>query len=309
MSQVTHKSYFVLQQPDVVIIDSAQSAADSLVEATPKLLLQKPVVVADTTHKFQLNADSLLKANFRIQSADSTWLSRDIPYGYEGNQLPITLVNSVGVQAVLLLSVVLTTFAMGIGSKYFEQLIRNFFRVRERASFFTENSVVGFEFKAFLTLQAIALESLISYNMIRELFFLNTLRPNFILGIGLFALVFMVYHLLRVFAISFVGSTFSESRTTSSYISEYFTFMSFWGVILLPIAIAMLYWQIPVVLLGVLLVLPILFGRISYFSKGVKIFFIQNQSIFYIILYLCALEILPLIALFQVLIYTYSFTR
>ena len=307
MPQVSQHYILVLQNPVATVADSLQSTPDSLSSVRLPEMLSK-YTNSDAKVAFQMNADSLLKTNFGLVSPDSLTISKEKLYGFEGTPLTIGIESSAAVQSMLLISLLLTTFAIGVGYRYFEQLIRNMFKVRDRSSYIVENSVVGFEFKACMTLQTLILESLVGYNLIRELFFLHILHSHYLFGIALFAIVFLIYHIFRILTITFLSSTFSEQRSMRLYVSEYLTLMSFFGVLLLPMVIAMLFWHLSATILLIFFSFIVIFGRISYIAKGFKIFLIQNRSVFYIILYLCALEILPIIVLFQVLVYTYSFS-
>jgi len=104
-----------------------------------------------------------------------------------------------------------------------------------------------------------------------------------------------------------LGNIFATKSTSRVFISEYYTIMSLWGTWLLPVALLIILYPLSPIALIALLVIPGLFLRIITFTKGVKIFFRNTSGLFYIFLYLCALEILPLIALIQALISAYSF--
>ena len=257
---------------------------------------------------FQPHVNSLLLHNFQLIPSDSISNSSAYQYGFDATPRVVTMEKTAAIQSILLVSLLLTTIAVGVGYRYFEQMLSNIHKVKTRLDFSFDNSYVGFELKAILTLQAVLLESMVALVLVKELFYSDGQEAKLLTGILYFGLVFGVYHVFRIVSISLFGSVFGESRSLNTYISEYFSFLSLWGVLLFPIAISLLFFHLPPIWVAILLALPAILGRILYIGKGIKIFLVQKRSIFYIILYLCALEIVPLIALFQVLVFTYSFS-
>lgn len=288
-----------LMASDSVAVDSLQSSC---------LVLKPEPKVAEPFSRFSANADSLIQSNLTIKQNDSVLIAGRQPFGYEGRPLESSFEHSTPVQSLLLGSMLLTLLTLSVGYRYYEQLFRNFFKVKDRSGAFVDSATVSAGFQSLLVLQAVMLESLVAFYLVGRLFFGEQAAKSHLAGIGLFALVFCVYHLFRILVISFLGFTFSDTRMLQSYLSEYFSFLGLWGLFLLPASLLLFYWSIPSVAMAMLLIALVLVARISYLNKGVKIFFIQSRSLFYIILYLCALEIVPLVALFQAMIYFYSFT-
>ncbi|MDD2798425.1 MAG: DUF4271 domain-containing protein [Bacteroidales bacterium] len=300
-------NYVVLNQ-DVIPSDSDIVASDSLTQIRSSFVYFGKDSTA-MNEKQTFNPDSVLIQQVNFQVPDSASLAIDRPYGFDGIISGVRLENSVGIQSVLLLSVILTTIAIGLGYKQFDQIFRGLFQARDRSSFFVDNSVVGLGFKAILTIQAILLEALVGYIIVKDAIYHDILQSNFVIIMVLFALLFIFYHLFRIFSIAVLGLIFSEHRTLKSYLSEYFDLLSVWGISLFPISFVLIFWHFSPVVIMVLLAGIIIFVRILYFGKGIKVFFIQSRNIFYIILYLCALEILPLIALYQALVYIYFISQ
>ncbi|MFZ4457271.1 MAG: DUF4271 domain-containing protein [Bacteroidales bacterium] len=293
---------------DQLQTDSAQAISDSIAAVESSSVYLRKADSTYTLYNFQVNSDSLFSQNYRLSTPDSLHNSLQSQYGFDGIPLQISTEKTMTVQSVLLISVLLSTTAFGLGYRYFKQMILNIYKVNKRLDFSFDNSFVGFELKAILTLQALLLESMVGLVLVQGIFYPESQKMHLLTGIGYFAIVFGVYHLFRLFIISIFGSVFGDSRSLRTYVSEYFSFVSLWGALLLPVTILLLFFHLPPLFVAIFLTLPAVVGRLLYIGKGVKIFLVPKRSIFYIILYLCALEIVPLIALFQVLIFAYSVT-
>lgn len=109
-------------------------------------------------------------------------------------------------------------------------------------------------------------------------------------------------YFVKVLTIAAAGSLFRESAAASEYIYTVFLFIKAVGVLLLPITIALAY--IPAIPPAVfvhaglgLVVIAFLLRTFKVLQAGT-----QNKAIssFYLFLYLCTLEILPLVVLIKV---------
>ena len=304
MSDVAQSYIFPLQDLKVCSVDSAGVSADTFSIAHPNAPLANAPIKKDWTYS-SLNADSVLCQQLTLEVPDSLSLSTERPYGFSGKTLPFNLEHSVAVQSILLACLLLTTFAFSRGYRLYIQLIKDLFKQSGRVGFFLENSAVGFELKASLSIQALLLESLISYNLVRELLFSDYIRPSYLHVIVYFLISFLIYQLFRFLFVTFLGSLFSDASSLRAYSSAHFSFLSIWGALLFPLALLMIFVPISAYTMAHILFLPLILGKFFLITKGIKIFFTQKRGLFYIILYLCALEILPLIALVQTLVYFY----
>lgn len=116
----------------------------------------------------------------------------------------------------------------------------------------------------------------------------------FIAGLALFGLRYGSYALL--------GYIFNTNQSTSHFLNASFIFTFIMGIILLPFALVIpfanpLWYSI---LFRVAISLFVLF-YIWMLLRGIKLISDSFLSIFYMFLYLCALEIIPVIWLFKLL--------
>jgi hypothetical protein len=117
-------------------------------------------------------------------------------------------------------------------------------------------------------------------------------------GIEFYLIVFVVvnaYFMLKILLYKILGSVFSQREKTGELIFNMMLYHNVLGLILLPVATA--HAMVPVLGLAALFIVPGLIAIFYLMSIIRSIYFAVREgiSIFYLILYLCALEILPIL--------------
>ena len=101
------------------------------------------------------------------------------------------------------------------------------------------------------------------------------------------------YYVFQWVAYSVIGYTFTDAINTSQWRKGFNLSQAVLGLaLLLPAIIALYYHQSVTAPLVVAMILYIL-ARIAFLCKGFRIFYNRLPSLVYFILYLCALEIIP----------------
>ena len=111
----------------------------------------------------------------------------------------------------------------------------------------------------------------------------------------LFAIV-VVYLGLKWVLIRFLGYVFGLKDVARAFSTDYFVIIAMLGLLLLPLNLGIIYmpevsdfvWTVVLLVIGFLVV-------ITLFIKLLQIFYRGISSLFYIFLYLCTSEILPLL--------------
>ncbi len=114
-----------------------------------------------------------------------------------------------------------------------------------------------------------------------------------------FSLLFVIvaaYLGLKWVLIRFIGYVFGLKEVVRAFLTDYFVIVALLGLLLLPLVFAMIYMPAvsDFVWYGVLSILGLLV-LIILFIKLLQIFYTGISSLFYIFLYLCTSEILPLL--------------
>ena len=117
-------------------------------------------------------------------------------------------------------------------------------------------------------------------------------------GIELFLIAFAAfngYFMLKIFLYKLLGAVFSQRETTGELVFNMMLYHNVLGMILLPVA-TMHAW-VPVVAPFSLFIVPglVLLFYLMSIIRSIYFAIREGISIFYLILYLCALEILPIL--------------
>ena len=94
----------------------------------------------------------------------------------------------------------------------------------------------------------------------------------------------------------FVGYIYGLKEEVRSFSTDYFVIVVVLGLLLLPMVCGRIYMpEIPGLVWNILLLTMGIFVLITLFIKLLQIFYTGISSLFYIFLYLCTSEILPLL--------------
>ncbi len=132
------------------------------------------------------------------------------------------------------------------------------------------------------------------------------IRPAGIDGLGLWGIatgVLMTVSFLKTGIYRFLGWVFNTREATRRFLFEVNLLNKAFGVILVPFIVVIPYVhpQYELLLLVSGLVLFVVMYLIQLL-KGVKIILHEPLSVFYMILYLCALEILPIVTIYKIVV-------
>ena len=115
----------------------------------------------------------------------------------------------------------------------------------------------------------------------------------------LFPFLFVIiaaYFGLKWSMMRFVGYIYGLKEEVRSFSTDYFVIVVVLGLLLLPMVCGRIYMpEIPGLVWNILLLTMAVFVLITLFIKLLQIFYTGISSLFYIFLYLCTSEILPLL--------------
>lgn len=113
-----------------------------------------------------------------------------------------------------------------------------------------------------------------------------------------------LYHIILIFIIYFIGWTFNRHHASEEIIINLWVYHILAGLSISPFILALFFVKIFAIplLLKMTTICLILFYLVK-FTRWLKILYAHRVSIFYMILYLCALEVIPLLILYKLLVY------
>ena len=207
--------------------------------------------------------------------------------------LPANPASQDWVFALLLGLFLLFVYTQSISTNWLTESVRTFFRVQERASIFVENNSNGLRSKIFMISFSLIVFALYTYTIM-----LNFELYNFIIILA----IITVYYIVKRLISELIAYVFLEKSTMSIVRESYTNIVSYLGIILFPMLILQIYLPtqyfntIEITTLIVCITAFLIFA-----AKLLLIFFHKKLAFFYIMLYLCTLEILPLFFLVKML--------
>jgi len=249
-------------------------------------------IVQDSLSKI----DSLARMDSIQAVADSLKAIVHIPRGFLGIQLPSLPQTESWVFIVLLFLFFLLTYSISRSAGLFMDTLKTFFQVKERSSIFTTASITDFRFRLLLIIFSIGVLSLYVY-----LINYNSSTIFSIKEYGYFLIVTGLFFGLKSILFDLFGYVFLTPSNLKMAKDSYFNILSILGITLFPLLILQIYVQNNLVhSISIISLITSLSAGILVIIKLFQIFFNKMIASFYILLYLCTLEILPLIVLFRV---------
>ncbi len=202
---------------------------------------------------------------------------------------------------VLLFALILMAIIRFSFSKFLFRVFDSIINYQTSSNLLLEKNMRNLRGAIFLNLLFYVNFTLFIIQYLVYIFSLNQDHNNIVFFLYSFAGLVSIYQIKFLF-IRLVGYIFNGIKESKEYLHTISIYNKNLGVILLPITISVPFIALhatPVLLHGGL-ILTLIFYIFRLF-RGVKILFHQHVSIFYLILYLCALEILPLLMIYKLL--------
>lgn len=280
--------------------DSIQQIADSSLVINAKPMVLKDTIV-ELTHNWSL-VDT-------TRQSIQTWLSQDsmriaesiskqlpIPRGFVGTSHPSLPQTEVWVFCLITFLFFIAVFAISQSSGLLSELSKPFHQITDRSSLFSKKTITDIRFRFFLILFSIGVISMFAY-----INFYNPTNEFTFLKFGYFFVATALFFGAKSLLIDLVGNVFVDSKSLKIAKESYSNIVSFLGLSLFPLLLTQIYlnqnYDYIIRIIGVMCLVT---SAILVIIKLFQLFYHKLIASFYILLYLCTLEILPLIAIFWV---------
>ena len=227
--------------------------------------------------------------------ANDSLLHPELPggqLGVAGDPVPYTVRSDDAITALLLFCFVMALVVFAHSRQYITHQLKDFFYVRRHESYIHPSS----RFQLFLNVQTCLLLAIATFYYINryvsDTFLLD--QPYGIIAI--YFGLFLAYFSVKVMAYSAVNNVFFGSKKNKQWIGIFTFITSLEGVALFPAVMLQIYFNLPLQSVVYYLIFTLILTKILTFYKAWVIFFKQIGVYMQIILYLCALEIIPLLA-------------
>jgi hypothetical protein len=211
-----------------------------------------------------------------------------------------TIVNP-GWTSILIMSCFLLFALAQYGySKRMQQIFKAFFTKRFFIQFSRDSGIFTERVSLFLFSSYILALSLFVFNLYKYYF---SIPPFALLSSLIYIKVFSIvilFYLIKMVLLNIGRYIFKANNETSDYVLILYLFGQVTGVCLLPVIILTTYFDNKIILYSGFIIILILF-LVRLFRSAIISLAKSKVSIYYIFLYLCTLEILPLVLLVKIL--------
>ena len=237
------------------------------------------------------DSDSLQLADLHaVQEVDS---------GFEGTPISYSPRTDDAIALTLLACFFLSSIALARGKKFLSQQVKDFVLHRERTSIFDSSTAADVRYLLVLVLQTCVLSGITFLNYFHDTCPALMDHVSSLLLLGIYVGFCLAYFLLKWLLYMFLGWTFFEKNKTNIWLESYSALIYYVGFALFPFVLFLVYFDLSLTNLVIIGSIILIFTKILMFYKWIKLFFHQFSGLFLLILYFCALEIVPCLLLYQ----------
>ena len=252
---------------------------------TLSLLQQKQISPA------KADSDSLQLADLHaVQEVDS---------GFEGTPISYSPRTDDAIALTLLACFFLSSIALARGKKFLSQQVKDFVLHRERTSIFDSSTAADVRYLLVLVLQTCVLSGITFLNYFHDTCPALMDHVSSLLLLGIYVGFCLAYFLLKWLLYMFLGWTFFDKNKTNIWLESYSALIYYVGFALFPFVLFLVYFDLSLTNFVIIGSIILIFTKILMFYKWIKLFFHQFSGLFLLILYFCALEIVPCLLLYQ----------
>lgn len=240
----------------------------------------------DTLHCVELNAPTDRLAVYTTGRAPAS-------RGLQPEPRPELPGNDYGIMALLMVVIVLLALNCSHYATFFKTFVSDLLKVRERDNVFNDHTLSESRITLALLISLCVSEGILFFAALSS-FGLELPLPLFASIAGL-TVAAGIYYLWQVVAYAAVGYLFTAPWLSRQWLRGFNASQALLGLCLLLPAVGVLFR--PELTAGFLILAATLYiiARIIFICKGFKIFYHNSFSLIYFILYLCTLEIAPLL--------------
>ena len=223
--------------------------------------------------------------------------------GVSGILAPYAVSNDNVIAAMLLGCFIMAMVAFSLSRNFIERQVKSFFRgSRSKESVVEANEEIRFQ--PILIAQTSLLGSILYYFFVRDVGGGRLSNDSQLGAIGCFFGVFLVYFLFKYLVYGFVNWVFFDRKNNGQWRHTQIFLYALEGVLLFPIILLQVYFSLSLHAALIYTLIVMLFIKMLAFYKSYTIFFKRMGASLQIILYFCALELMPLMVLWGVLFIT-----
>ena len=224
---------------------------------------------------------------------------QEVDSGFEGTPISYSPRTDDAIALTLLACFFLSSIALARGKKFLSQRVKDFVLHRERTSIFDSSTAADVRYLLVLVLQTCVLSGITFLNYFHDTCPALMDHVSSLLLLGIYVGFCLAYFLLKWLLYMFLGWTFFDKNKTNVWLESYSALIYYVGFALFPFVLFLVYFDLSLTNLVIIGSIILIFTKILMFYKWIKLFFHQFSGLFLLILYFCALEIVPCLLLYQ----------
>lgn len=228
--------------------------------------------------------------------------------GLLGDDVPYSVSSDNTVTALLIGCFLLGMLALSVSRQFMVRQIHNFFYVPRSVADMTETDY-EINVQTFLVLQTALTIGILYYLLSRFALGNDYSQMSQLKVIGIFSLLLVGYFAVKKLAYHIVGWTFFSAKNNDQWSKAWLFLTAAEGVLMYPILLVQIYFGLPLQIAGIWAALIIILVKLLSLYKCYAIFFKHGGGIVQNILYFCALELMPLLALVGILQITGNYLK
>lgn len=221
--------------------------------------------------------------------------------GVAGDPKPYSIAGDNILTSVLLFCFVVGMTSVSLSRDFLLRQVKTFFRKSRQRSFGMGETGGELRFRLFLIVQTCLLSSIVIFfyaeNRLGSTFIIDQYRV-----MGIYTAVLAAYYLLKAIVYTGVNAVFFDRHAGSAWLHTYLLLTALQGIAFFPVVLLRSYFHLPLETLVWTIVGIVIFVKLLLFYKAYLIFFSTKGGFLQNILYFCALEVMPLVALWGALL-------
>lgn len=228
--------------------------------------------------------------------------------GLLGEDVPYSVSSDNTVTALLIGCFLLGMLALSVSWQFMVRQIHNFFYVPRSVADMTETDY-EINVQTFLVLQTALTIGILYYILSRFALGNDYSQMSQLKVIGIFSLILVGYFAVKKLVYHIVGWTFFSTKNNDQWSKAWLFLTAAEGVLMYPILLVQIYFGLPLQIAWIWAALIIILVKLLSLYKCYAIFFKHGGGIVQNILYFCALELMPLLALVGILQITGNYLK
>lgn len=218
---------------------------------------------------------------------------------FTGQPIPYAPRMDEWVTCILLACFFVSAWVLSHSGRFLWQQGREFILHRGRSDLFAASTGSDVRFLLLLIGQTCVLAGVYLFDYFSEAHATLVQRVPSWMVIGVYVSACLGYVFVKWLSYLFLGWIFLDKEQTARWVESYSTLLYYAGFVLFPLVLLVVYFNVALPVVALAGILLFIFLKILSFYKGLRLFCRHLYGCFWLILYFCALEIIPCLMLYR----------